>query len=361
MTFLDKCFVTRVFGHKGIVSSGRLLKLFGASVLTTTLLYNSGMRSTFDEVVIADLARQALGKDVQVQSVDEGISTSVYRIVSSNDAFYFRIAPEDENYTPEVTVHEWLLQREIPVPEIIHYENFNEQLNRSFMIVSQIPGTSLGAVKDSLNTSELQHILFDAGVALAKINSIPLEGFGWIERDGSAINKVKGMYGTYREFVMGELEGKAEALLEKKVITDDQFTRIAILVKRLSPHLNYTQGYLAHGDLDAGHIYVHNGQFSGFIDFGDIRSADPYYDLAHFQIKGVGLISLLLEGYNTVSVLSKDVELRLSISKFILSIQHFGWTVKHRGYNKDKLMKHPFYMAIIEELTKLERVVEFVN
>lgn len=144
MSFLDKGIVGRIFGHNGIVSFGRVLKRFGASLLTTALLYNSGMRSTFDEVVIADLAHRALGKDVQVQSVDEGISTSVYKIVSGNDAFYLRIAPEDENYTPEVTVHGWLLQRGVPVPEVIHYENFNEQLGgRSFMMVSEIPGQAL--------------------------------------------------------------------------------------------------------------------------------------------------------------------------------------------------------------------------
>lgn len=355
---MDKCIVGRISGHNGIVSFGRVLKRFGASLLTTALLYNSGMRSTFDEVVIADLAHRALGKDVQVQSVDEGISTSVYKIVSGNDAFYLRIAPEDENYTPEVTVHGWLLQRGVPVPEVIHYENFNEQLGgRSFMMVSEIPGQALNTAGDALSSVQREEVLFSAGAALAQINSIPLEGFGWVKREGVAVDKVEGGQATYKSFVTHGLKKKVDVLVEKGLIDAAGRARIAELAQRLLPLLDYEQGYLAHGDLDTGHIYVHEGKFSGFIDFGDIRSTDPYYDLAHFQVQGGELFPFLLKGYSSVTTLTDDFSLRLAVTKFLLTIQKVGWVATNLDYKQEKLLRHPFFIAMNEELDRLETLV----
>ena len=41
--------------------------------------------------------------------------------------------------------------------------------------------------------------------------------------------------------------------------------------------------WLAHGDFDCSHIYVADGRYSGIIDFGEIRGANPWYDLAQFR------------------------------------------------------------------------------
>lgn len=315
------------------------------------------MRNKFDGQIISDLARQALGKDVQVQPVDEGISTSVYRIVSGSDTFYFRIAPEDENYTPEVTVHEWLLQRGLPVPRIIHYENFNEQLGRSFMIVGEIPGKPLNATGDSVSPAQLEEVLFSAGAALAQINSIPLEGFGWVEREGPVVDKVKGEHSTYKAFMTHELGENVNTLVGKGLIDGTRKRRITELTTRLLPLLDYEQGYLAHADLDIGHIYVHEGKFSGFIDFGDIRSTDPYYDLAHFQVQGERVFPFLLKGYSSVTMLPDDFGLRLAVTKFLLTIRKIGWIVINLDYRYEELLRHPFFIAMNEELDKLETLV----
>ena len=42
---------------------------------------------------------------------------------------------------------------------------------------------------------------------------------------------------------------------------------------------------LAHGDFDATHIYQRDGLYTGVIDFGEMRGAEPHYDLAYFLVQ----------------------------------------------------------------------------
>jgi Ser/Thr protein kinase RdoA (MazF antagonist) len=73
--------------------------------------------------------------------------------------------------------------------------------------------------------------------------------------------------------------------------------------------------YLAHGDLDSTHLYVDPASarktFTGIIDFGEIRGADPLYDLGHLLLHdGEGgrpvLLPHLLAGYAQVTPLPDD-------------------------------------------------------
>ena len=42
---------------------------------------------------------------------------------------------------------------------------------------------------------------------------------------------------------------------------------------------------LAHGDFDATHIYQRDGVYTGVIDLGEMRGAEPQYDLAYFLVQ----------------------------------------------------------------------------
>src|SRR6185437_2378193 len=107
-------------------------------------------------------------------------STYVYRLRQAERICYLRVLPErDASFAPEVFAHQRLRALGVKVPEIISFEHKNETLGRSVMVTSEIKGASLARCAD---TQAQRRILRAAGRDLAVINSLPVQGFGWIQR-----------------------------------------------------------------------------------------------------------------------------------------------------------------------------------
>ena len=70
------------------------------------------------------------------------------------------------------------------------------------------------------------------------------------------------------------------------------------------------RGHLAHGDLDATHIWLDgHGRYAGIIDFGEMRGADRHFDLGHFLLhdrdaRSVALFEDFLAGYAETAALT---------------------------------------------------------
>ena len=78
-----------------------------------------------------------------VERVPEGVSTWVYRLIFPQETMYLRLLPEaGASFAPEVAVHQQLRQRQVKVPEVIHFEPCNELLQRSLMVTTD-PGRRL--------------------------------------------------------------------------------------------------------------------------------------------------------------------------------------------------------------------------
>src|SRR2546425_1934496 len=110
-----------------------------------------------------------------VERAEAGISTQVYRIRRGDEVFYLRVAEEhDASLAPEVRVHELLRERGVKVPAVVYFEPFNEGLQRSIMVTTEITGEHVGHRRVDANTKE---VLRAAGRDLAVGNSIAVEGF----------------------------------------------------------------------------------------------------------------------------------------------------------------------------------------
>jgi Ser/Thr protein kinase RdoA (MazF antagonist) len=69
-----------------------------------------------------------------------------------------------------------------------------------------------------------------------------------------------------------------------------------------------TTAVLAHGDFDLTPIFCAAGRYTGLIDFGEIRGAEPLFDLGHFHLHDqesspAVLLPALLRGYQRVQAL----------------------------------------------------------
>lgn len=257
-----------------------------------------------------------------IERVDEGMSTYVYRITGGSDTLYLRILPEEgASFAPEARAHELLREREIKVPEIMYVEHLNEDLQRSIMVTTEIAGEHVGHCSSA---QDIRNVLIEAGRDLAVINSIPVDGFGWIKRDRAEVVDLEAEYPSYRTFA---LEGFDTCLATiGGALSVAEIATIRGAIGQYDNWLDVDQARLAHGDFDVTHIFQRDGRYSGIIDFGEIRGGDPFYDLGHFRLHDgerlpVGMLSYLLEGYGQVTPLPPDHERRIRFSSLLIGVR----------------------------------------
>lgn len=248
------------------------------------------------------LDRAFPGKAATFERTDTGISTQVYRVTTGNERFYLRLGEHaDHSLAPEVWAHDHLSRIGVRVPQVVYFEPFNQRIERSVMITTQIKG---GPLHIGTPTESLPYILRAAGRDLARLNSVSLEGFGWVRRDSAEVVQPTGMYASYRDFVAEYLEPHAECIVSL-VLSDTEGQKLQRVLTARERWMHVDQGRLVHGDLDVMHIFHNEGRYTGIIDLGEIRAADSLYDLGHFYLHDSeqmeeGLIPYLLEGYTEI-------------------------------------------------------------
>lgn len=272
-----------------------------------------------------------------VTRVGEGVSTYVYRIERGAETFYLRVLPEaGAGFAPEAAAHRLLHERGVKIPEVVYVTEHDETLERSVMVTTAIAGSHIGHIPAH---SHLRDIVIEAGRDLARINQIPVAGFGWIRRDQPTIRQLEGEQPTYRAFVADYLDA-ALATLREHVLDPGENAAIRAILARHDRWLERDDAWLAHGDFDATHIYQEHGRYTGIIDFGEMRGASRWYDLGHFRMHDgetvpARILPWLLEGYRSVTPLPDDHERQISFVGLLIAIRALARllvTNPHSGY-----------------------------
>jgi len=256
-----------------------------------------------------------------IERTRTGSSTQVYRLRDGDNVFYLRVAEEREaSLAPEVFVHETLHLRGVKVPEVVFFEPFDEGLERSVMVTTEIAGLPLAHRALDGRTREA---LREAGHDLALVNSLPVDGFGWIERDKG--KELKAAYKRYRDFALAQIT--TDLALLAPLLTKALTTTIWGMVALNDALLCGEQAWLAHGDLDASHIFRSYERYSGMIDFGEIRGTVRLYDLAHANLQDASLLPFLLEGWSSVLALPTDHERDINTLSLLIGVRALAQNV----------------------------------
>lgn len=274
-----------------------------------------------------------------IERVAEGMSTHVYRMVVENETFYLRILPElGASFAPEVAAHNWLLQHGVKVPHILYFEHCNEELQRSLMLTSEIAGKPLSR-SGELSFVEAQAVVRAAGRDLALINSMPVNGFGWVTRDQLDLDPthVAGQCPTCSSFWL-EFWERDLSFLKANLLSLVEVRQLEQIVSGYSSWLEEEQGYLAHGDFDTTHIYHANGQYTGIIDFGEIRGADCWYDAGYFYLHDgetlpFQLTEALISGYSEITPLPADFMLRICFASLLINVRALARALQKQFIN----------------------------
>ncbi len=272
--------------------------------------------------LIRVITAAALGGDIVVEPIKEGISTYVYRLVRDADAFYLRVLPEEgATFAPEVAAHMLLRRRGVQVPDVVYWEDLNHVVERSGMITTEIKGTAIGQGRAGV---ALPDMLRSAGRDLAVINRVLVDGFGWISRDMLGDQRLRATFRTEREFMLADLSHSL-SVLENGPLGSREIAMIRRLACDHPELFDAPHACLAHGDFDVTHIYNHQGRYSGIIDLGEIRGTGPYYDLGHFHFQDgetlpATLLPYLLQGYEEVAPLPPDAGRRVAFDSLLIGV-----------------------------------------
>lgn len=292
-----------------------------------------------DRDAIAALLRRAFGAAVPLEftRTPDGSSTQVYRVNRGTEVFYLRLAEErDEDLHTDAAVHRELLRRGVPVPDIVHVERFDPAFDRSAMITTAIAG---GPLSPNAPRDFAASVVRAAGAACALLNQVAVAGFGWVRRDGQPV--VSGKVGSYPEFVRSELPAVWPGILAD-VFTTAELDRLQVLVEDEAACAP-AHGALVHGDLDLTHIFTDGSAFTGLIDFGEIRGAEVWYDLGHFQVHDETHTQFLLAdfvaGYGEVTALPPDYAELIRRSAVLSALRQMcRWL--GRGLGGEPIVKH---------------------
>lgn len=269
-----------------------------------------------------------------VERVMEGVSTFVYRMTSRDETFYLRVLPEEgASFAPEVAAHTLLRQRQVNVPEVIYFEQCNDLLQRSIMVTSAIKGQPLNQ-SPALSEGVREAIVAEAGRELACINSVPVEGFGWVQRDSPETHCLRGEWSTYRAFALEWWQADL-AYLAKSTLSIAEVAMLERLISQYDSYFNSEGGYLAHGDFDSTHIYQEGGHYTGIIDLGEIRGTDRWYDLGHFHLRDGELLPFRLEAalvrsYGEIMPLPSDYEQRIRFTSLLINVRALARSLQKR-------------------------------
>jgi aminoglycoside phosphotransferase (APT) family kinase protein len=257
--------------------------------------------------------------DSAIARMGEGHSTFVYRVRRGEMTWYLRVLPEEgDSFAPEARVHALLRERGVRVPDVLYWEDRNPLLQRSVMVTSEIPGQP---VSRHAYIDTLPAILAEAGCDLARVNSVPVAGFGWIRRDASVGPDLEAELPSLRAFVLEEIEERLAFLADRRLLDVRQTDAIGRIIEARSDWLDAPDAHLAHGDFDATHIYHDQGRYTGVIDFGEIRGADPFYDLGHFFMESRALLPPVLAGYGEIISLPSDAMARIHFASIFIRIR----------------------------------------
>jgi aminoglycoside phosphotransferase (APT) family kinase protein len=261
-----------------------------------------------DIAVLGPVVRRVFrgARSVSVEPASPGRLLVVYRVRADGLIYYLRVAEEaGEDLTTDAQVLALLAGLGVRVPAVVHAEAEPGDLDRSFLIVAALAGQSLARHGTG---EQVRRAVRAAGRDTALINAIEVEGFGWLRRDG--LPGLRGELTAYSDFVTSDLPGRWPGWLARAFTTAelDALQDVVGQERRLPA----PRGHLAHGDLDATHIWLDgHGRYAGLIDFGERRGTDRHFDLGHFLLHDRAappgpLFEDFLAGYSQAAALAED-------------------------------------------------------
>ncbi|MEK7583309.1 MAG: phosphotransferase [Patescibacteria group bacterium] len=280
------------------------------------------------EALVQRIASSPIQK---MERMVKGKSNEVYTVtVTSGEKFVVRIS-RDTGYSrlrEEQWVLEQCLQAGISVPKVLLIDTMHiGGVAYNASIESELPGTPFDEV-GTLTNEEKRSLLTQAGGILARIHSIPVEGFGLFDEYG------KGRYSSVQEVFTDLYIGKAKMLEIAKATGFDEavLLRAFEIMERGAVSYPSIKPHLVHNDFEPKHILVEDQKVVGILDFEMAEGGDPILDFArwHFSHKDSYEVNDLMAGYTDREIFSRNFDFNFNLWRIYVGIGKLAHTYQEK-------------------------------
>jgi fructosamine-3-kinase len=216
-------------------------------------------------------------------------------------AMFIRVenGPEQDNH---LAIESALIDRVratgVPTPRVFGCDATRSRVSFAWQVLERVSAPDLNHWFKQ-GSLEVTGIAFEIGAAVAKWQSITLEGFGVLDE------QLRGHRATYADYFHLRLDEHLHFLKTRGFLanTDD----IIVEIENHRALLDLPQGCLVHKDLALWNILGTRDQIAAFIDFDDAISGDPMDDLSLLACFHDGaFLQRAFEGYQSIRALPEN-------------------------------------------------------
>lgn len=294
------------------------------------------------------------------ENVVKGNVNIVRKVIINEKEYVVRMHPKGVKngyFYVEKTALEIAQQHNLPVPEILEVHEAENEEDMDFVLMTSAPGVTMDVFlsKDKENEADL---LQAAGIMMAKLHQITVEGFGCFDNEiAKNENKLTGFHKTNKEFIQTALDENLQRLIRLSVSTEADVKRMKNVMEKYS--FEPLEGpVMVHNDFADWNLLTDGKAITGVLDWDECCGGDAVADLACWSMFfNLGRYDHFLTGYTSVHLLPQDYEkrfhyyrLRYAISKMALRAKRF--LVDKSDFMRDKIEIGK--KALIEELAWFE-------
>ena len=301
-------------------SSERTMPAAACTLATTTVLLDFRFGGVSFRDAIASIVRQRMGCDVHAATLLATHNDSVVcDIDCGNRSIIFKafLAPREDTVALEAWAYDRVRQLGVPVPRVLAVDASRTLVATGFVLLEKLQGAPLRQCAPA--TAAAERLLREAGRHLRMLHGVEVEGAGALDPRAYVRNgATRGTSATWADAV-NETFTRALQRLDALCWLDGAAIEAvrAAFDDRQSVLENPGRDHaLLHGDFDLAHVFAADdgATVTGFLDFDDVASGDPAWDLATLA-HGDGIASLqtVLEGYEPQVALVERLPAALSL------------------------------------------------
>lgn len=210
---------------------------------------------------------------------------------------------QDGHLAVESSVLDRVRAAGVRTPLVFAYDASRSRVPFAWQALERLPVPDLNSWYKAGNL-DVTSVAFNIGVAVARWQSISLDGFGTLDAT------LRGYHTTYADYFTLRLDEHLQFLKSRGFLADTQ--EILAEIESHRPLLAIDQGCLVHKDLALWNILGTQDRIEAFIDFDDAISGDPTDDLSLLAcFHDAAFMQRALEGYQSVRPWPAEYQRRL--------------------------------------------------
>ena len=251
------------------------------------------MVENFEHSKLAECVRRHVGRTaakIELEPISTGKFNTGYFVTSDGDELVLRVAPpadsvflfyERDMMRQEPSIHRLLLEKtDVPVAEIIAYDDSHDVIDRDYVLMRRLPGAPLSQVP----VADAEPVMRRVGECLAQAHSLTADRYGYL--------------GEHRPMEPEDNWADAFTVMWRKLLDDivgvghystaERDDLVGLLDRHIPLFDRPGPARLLHMDVWAQNILVDGaGRLTGLVDWDRALWGDPEIEFAVLDYCGI--------------------------------------------------------------------------